>query len=43
MCQGRDFSEVLARPEAQRTVLRAGRPIDRTLPDYRQLDDLMGA
>ncbi len=38
---GRNYSELLSRPEADRIVLRAGRPIDRTLPDYRELDDLM--
>jgi cytosine/creatinine deaminase len=37
----RTFTEFLARPQADRTVLRAGRPIDRTLPDYRELDDIM--
>jgi cytosine deaminase len=37
----RDFSELLARPQADRRVLRAGAPIDTTLPDYRELDDLV--
>jgi cytosine deaminase len=37
----RDFSELLARPQADRRVLRAGVPIDTTLPDYRELDDLV--
>jgi cytosine deaminase len=31
----------LSRPQADRIVLRQGRPIDTTLPDYRELDDLM--
>ncbi len=39
--RARTFTELLARPQADRTVLRAGRPIDRTLPDYRELDDIM--
>ena len=39
--RARGWTELLARPQADRTVLRAGRPIDRTLPDYRELDDLM--
>ena len=43
VCRGRNFSEVLSRPEADRTVLRAGRPIDRRLPDYSELDEWMGA
>jgi cytosine deaminase len=38
----RRWSELLSRPQADRTVLRAGRPIDRTLPDYRELDTLTG-
>jgi cytosine deaminase len=37
----RDFSELLARPQADRRVLRGGVAIDTTLPDYRELDDLM--
>jgi cytosine deaminase len=37
----RSWTELLARPQADRTVLRSGQAIDRTLPDYRELDDLM--
>lgn len=37
----RDFSELLTRPQADRRVLRAGVLIDTTLPDYRELDDLV--
>jgi cytosine/creatinine deaminase len=37
----RSFTELLARPQAERTVLRAGKAIDRSLPDYRELDDIM--
>ena len=40
---GRDYSELLSRPESGRRVIRAGKAIDRTLPDYRELDDLMQA
>jgi len=40
---GRIYTEVLARPETHRIVLRSGRPIDRTLPDYRELDPFVGA
>jgi cytosine deaminase len=36
--EGRSWSEVLARPESRRTVLRAGRAIDTTLPAYAELD-----
>jgi cytosine deaminase len=39
--RGRDFTELLARPQSDRTVLRAGIAIDTDLPDYRELDDLM--
>ncbi len=39
--RARTFTELLARPQADRTVLRAGEAIDRTLPDYRELDDIM--
>lgn len=39
--RARDYSELLARHQADRVVLRAGRAIDTTLPDYRELDDLM--
>jgi cytosine deaminase len=38
--RARSWTELLSRPQADRTVLRAGRAIDRTLPDYRELDDL---
>ena len=38
--RARSFSELLARPQTDRIVLRAGRPIDTTPPDHRELDDL---
>ncbi len=41
--RARTFTELLARPQADRTVLRSGKAIDRTLPDYRELDDIMEA
>jgi Cytosine deaminase and related metal-dependent hydrolases len=40
--RGRDWTELMSRPQADRTVIRAGKAIDTTLPDYRELDDLMG-
>ena len=40
ICEGRTFDEVLSRPQSRRIVLRGGRPIDTTPPDYRELDDL---
>jgi cytosine deaminase len=39
--KARNYSEMLSRTQFDRTVLRAGRAIDTTLPDYRLLDDLM--
>lgn len=40
--KGRNWTELMSRPQAERIVIRAGRAIDTTLPDYRELDDLMG-
>jgi cytosine deaminase len=39
--RARSWTELLARPQTDRTVIRGGRTIDRSLPDYRELDDLM--
>ncbi len=36
--RARHFSELLSRPQADRLVVRDGRAIDSTLPDYRELD-----
>jgi cytosine deaminase len=41
--RARTWTELFARPQADREVLRAGEAIDTTLPDYRELDDLMEA
>jgi cytosine/creatinine deaminase len=40
--KARNFSELLSRSQRDRTVLRQGKEIDTTLPDYRELDDLLG-
>ena len=40
--QGRTWSELLSRPQANRVVVRSGQAIERRLPDYRELDDLVG-
>ncbi|MGH7312304.1 MAG: cytosine deaminase, partial [Candidatus Rokuibacteriota bacterium] len=40
--EGRTWSELLSRPQANRVVIRSGKAIDRRLPDYRELDDLHG-
>ena len=39
--RARTWTELLSRPQSERTVLRSGVAIDRALPDYRELDDLM--
>ena len=41
ICRARSFNELFARPQSDRIVLRQGRQIDRTLPDYAELDPLM--
>ncbi|MFI5015146.1 MAG: cytosine deaminase, partial [Hyphomicrobiales bacterium] len=38
--RARSFTEVVARPQADRAVIRKGRAIDATLPDHRELDRL---
>ena len=39
--RARSLTELFARPQSDRIVLRAGRAIDRSLPDYAELDHLM--
>ena len=41
--QARNWTELLARPQSDRIVIRQGAAIDQQLPDYRELDDLMSA
>jgi len=41
--KGRSWTELLSRPESDRIVIRHGKAIERDLPDYAELDDLMGA
>jgi len=38
--ESRNWSEFVARPQSNRTVLRAGRPVDTTPPDFSELDCL---
>jgi len=38
----RGWTELLSRPQSDRIVLRNGKAVDRTLPDYRELDDILG-
>jgi len=42
LTQARDFTELLARPQADRVILRGGRPLDAAPPSYAQLDSLKG-
>lgn len=39
--RARTWTELNSRPQSDRIVLRQGKAIDSTLPDYRELDDLM--
>lgn len=39
----RGWTELFSRPQADRAILRAGRQASAVLPDYRELDDLLGA
>ncbi|MGD1882959.1 MAG: cytosine deaminase [Paracoccaceae bacterium] len=39
--KARNWNELFARPQSDRIVVRNGRQIDRTLPDYAELDVLM--
>ena len=39
--KARSYSEMLARHQFDRAVIRAGKGIDTALPDYRELDDLV--
>ena len=40
VCRARNWTELHCRPQTDRIVIRQGRPIDRSLPDYAELDDL---
>jgi cytosine deaminase len=42
LLRARTWNEALSRPQSDRIVLRAGRAIDRRLPDYAELDGIMG-
>ncbi|MEL6854370.1 MAG: cytosine deaminase [Cyanobacteria bacterium J06607_13] len=39
--KARSFNELMARGQSDRVVIRKGKQIDTTLPDYAELDDLM--
>ena len=39
--RGRSWTELLSRPESERIVVRDGKAIERVIPDYAELDELM--
>ena len=41
ICSARDWTELFARPQSDRIVLRGGSPIDTALPAYSELDAFM--
>ncbi len=41
ICKARDWTELFARPQSDRIVIRQGFQIDTTLPDYAELDPFM--
>ena len=41
--KARSMTELLARPQSDRTILRAGQPLTATLPDFREMDPIVGA
>jgi cytosine deaminase len=43
LVRARSMTELLARPQSDRAILRAGRVMDAALPDFRELDDVVGA
>ena len=42
LTKARDFTELLARPQSDRVVLRGGEASAATPPDYAELDGLQG-
>jgi cytosine/creatinine deaminase len=42
LTKARSYTELFARPQTDRTILRAGAPLDVAPPDYAELDDLEG-
>ena len=41
LCSARNWTEFFSRPQSDRIVLRNGDPIDRTLPSYSELDQIV--
>jgi cytosine deaminase len=41
--RARSMTELLARPQSDRVILRGGKPLDASLPDFREMDAVVGA
>jgi cytosine deaminase len=41
--RARSMNELLARPQADRAILRGGKVLAASLPDFRELDPIVGA
>jgi cytosine deaminase len=41
--RARSMTELLARPQSDRIILRAGKPLNAALPDFREMDAIVGA
>jgi cytosine deaminase len=41
--RARSMTELLARPQSDRTILRKGKSLDARLPDFREMDAIVGA
>ena len=41
--RARSMTELLARPQSDRVILRNGKPIEAALPDFREMDAVVGA
>jgi cytosine/creatinine deaminase len=40
--RARSMTELLARPQSDRVVLRNGKPLDAAIPDFREMDSIVG-
>jgi cytosine deaminase len=43
LLRARSMTELLARPQSDRVILRSGKPLDARLPDFREMDAIVGA
>ena len=40
--RARSMTELLARPQSDRVILRNGKPLDAAVPDFREMDAVLG-